>query len=74
MQPRVKCDKYMVIQLWGTSVGPDSKVSIPNDDPLDEAITDLNVLVEVTLSKKPSAYSTINFLNFKILTTCTTRI
>jgi len=53
---------------------PDSQVSIPDEDPLDEAVTDLNVLAEVTLSKKPSAYSTINFLNFKFLTTCTTRI
>jgi hypothetical protein len=54
--------------VTATMVGPDSQVSIPNEDPLDEAVTDLNV------SKKPSAYSTFNFLNFKFLTTYTTRI
>jgi hypothetical protein len=52
--------------VTATMAGPDSQVSIPDEDPLDEAVTDLNILAEVTLSKKPSAYSTINLLKFKI--------
>jgi hypothetical protein len=51
-----------------------SQVSIPDEDPLDEAVTDLSVLAEVTLAKKPSAYSPINVLIFKFSTTYTTRI
>ena len=50
------------------TAGPNSQpsqLSIPDEDPLDEAVTDLNVLAEVTLSKKPSACSTINFLIIK---------
>jgi len=43
-------------------VDPDSdschlEVSIPDEDPLDEAVTDLNVLAEVSLSKKPRMFS-----------------
>jgi hypothetical protein len=56
-------------------VDPDShhsKGSIPDEDPLDEAVTDPNILAEVTLSKRPSAYFTIT--NFQLLTIYTTRI
>lgn len=41
-----------------------SQPSIPDEDPMEEIVHDLNVLAEVTLPKKPSAYfiSTMNLL------------
>jgi hypothetical protein len=43
-------------------VDPDShhtQTSIPDEDPLDEAVNEPSVLAEVTLAKKPSTSSTL---------------
>jgi len=54
-----------------TTTDPDySQTSIPDEDPLDEAVTNPNVLAEVALPTKPSMFFTgTTNVFFKLLTT-----
>jgi hypothetical protein len=62
--------------LVAETVDPDShhiQASIPDEDPLNEAVNEPNVLAEVTLAMKPSTPSTPHMM-FRLLTTTVHRI
>ena len=66
----------VVAETLDSAVDPDShliQTSIPDEDPLDEAVNEPSVLAEVTLAKKPSTSSTPNVI-FRLLITSFDRI